>query len=28
MKNLMQAHCPILASIADKTKHKVQKAFV
>jgi hypothetical protein len=28
IQNLMQTHCSILPSIADKTKHKVQKTLV
>jgi hypothetical protein len=28
MQNLMQTRCSILPSIADKTKHKVEKASV
>jgi hypothetical protein len=27
-QNLMQTRCSILPSIADKTKHEVEKAFV
>jgi hypothetical protein len=27
-QNLMQTHCSILPSIADKTKHEVEKALV
>jgi hypothetical protein len=27
-QNLMQTHCSILPSIADKTKHEVEKARV
>jgi hypothetical protein len=28
MQNCMQTHCTILPSIADKTKHKVEKALM
>jgi hypothetical protein len=27
MQNLMQTHCSILLSIADKTKHEAEKAL-
>jgi hypothetical protein len=27
-QNLMQTHCSILPSIADKTKHEVEKALM